>query len=66
MDDCDHPPAPETCSRCDKDVVVSINDVGACGDHIDEVFGEAAVPLGMILMAASESFGEGTTLHGAP
>jgi hypothetical protein len=61
MDDCEHPPAPTTCSRCDQDVVVSINDVGACADHVDEVFGEAAVPLGLILIAATEAFGEETT-----
>ncbi len=66
MDDCEHGPAPETCARCGKDVVVSINDVGACADPVDEVFGEAAVPLGMILMAASEAFGEGTTLDVQP
>jgi len=56
MDECTHPDAPETCSRCEQPVVVSINEIGACADHVDEIFGEAAVPLGMLLMAATEAF----------
>jgi hypothetical protein len=57
---CKHPDPPEKCLLCDKEPVASINCVGACQKHLDDVFQEAAVPMSMLLMAATEAFGEGT------
>jgi hypothetical protein len=57
MDECTHTP-PETCAFCGSiEVVVSVDDVGACLAHIDDVFEQAAVPLKTLLAAAIEAFG---------
>jgi hypothetical protein len=56
MDECTHTP-PETCAFCGSiEVVVSVDDVGACLAHIDDVFEQAAVPLKTLLAAAIEAF----------
>jgi len=58
MEECHHPPPPEHCKFCGStEVVVSVDDVGACYTHIDDVFEEAAVPLTALLAAAAEAFG---------
>jgi hypothetical protein len=58
MEECHHTP-PEQCAFCGStEVVVSVDDVGACHAHIDDVFEQAAAPLRMLLAAAVEAFGD--------
>jgi hypothetical protein len=64
--DCQHPQMPEDCFKCGAPAVAAVNTVGSCTEHLDEVFAEAAAPLGMLLMAAAEAFGEETSIHVAP
>jgi hypothetical protein len=56
--ECNHPDPPKTCEWCGQPVVVSVNDRGACTDHLDDVFEEQGTALGMLLIAATEAFGE--------
>jgi hypothetical protein len=53
---CSHPNPPELCLLCDKEAVASINCVGACVEHLDAVFQQAAAPLTRLLMAANAVF----------
>jgi hypothetical protein len=64
--DCSHPDPPEHCAWCGQAVVVSVDGTGACSDHIDVAFGDAATALSAILIAATEAFGEGTTSEVEP
>jgi hypothetical protein len=58
---CSHPDPPEQCLICLAPVVASINCVGACEEHLDDVFREAAMPITRLLEAANEAFGPGTS-----
>jgi hypothetical protein len=64
--DCRHPDPPEECRVCGAPVVASINNVGACAEHLEEVFDEVAVPLTRLLAAAAEAFGPGATADVTP
>ena len=64
--DCNHPDPPQHCAWCGGDVVVSVDGVGACSDHIDEAFGDASAALSAILIAATEAFGERTSSEVEP
>lgn len=55
----DHPTMPTKCEWCDQHPVVAVGERGACADHVDEVFGEMGEALGLMLIAATEAFGEG-------
>ena len=56
-DGCCCPPPPETCFYCSAEPVVSVDNRGACAQHIDDVFAEAGVALKAILFKANEFFG---------
>lgn len=58
-DPCNHPDPPETCFMCSAEPVVTVNDRGACAEHLDDVFHEAGAPLRLLLDAAEEAFNSG-------
>jgi hypothetical protein len=60
---CSHPDPPEKCLLCNEPAIASINCVGACQEHLDDVFQEAAVPLTRLLMAATAAFGDDTEVE---
>jgi primosomal protein N' len=59
MTECHHPSPPTNCRFCGStEVVVSVDGVGSCYTHIDDIFEEAAMPLMTLLTAAIEAFGD--------